>query len=254
MGKCFLHGNGGGSKGVELNFCVVGSTSEPVKPTENTIWINTDKEITGWAFCATEPSEPFNGMVWIATGSNDKASFNALKNHCVRVNPLSAKQHVDGVWLPVDSAISQNGTWVELLNGELYIYGNECAGVTGGWDQVGSLASFTLNAANIDFSYTYDGGLANLHTNKPIDLTPFSKLNVLLDLTISGGLETYTGIGIMNTKPTTAYDVSYTAYKGTVVTSTQQILTLDISAFVGEYYVGFGFVISKGIIYKIWLE
>ena len=42
--------------GVELNFEVVGGTTEPVNPVENTIWINTDTEITNWFF---SPSNPY---------------------------------------------------------------------------------------------------------------------------------------------------------------------------------------------------
>lgn len=36
--------------GVGLNFKVVGGTSAPVNPRENTIWVNTESEITGWEF------------------------------------------------------------------------------------------------------------------------------------------------------------------------------------------------------------
>jgi hypothetical protein len=43
---------GGGSN--PLNFKVVGGTSEPANPKENTIWINTDENITDWAFSADE--------------------------------------------------------------------------------------------------------------------------------------------------------------------------------------------------------
>ena len=38
-----------------LNFKVVGGTTEPVSPKENTIWVNTDTEITDWAFSNKNP-------------------------------------------------------------------------------------------------------------------------------------------------------------------------------------------------------
>ena len=41
--------------GVELGFEVVGGTVAPASPKENTIWINTDAEITGYIFSATDP-------------------------------------------------------------------------------------------------------------------------------------------------------------------------------------------------------
>lgn len=48
-----LEGFGGGSN--PLNFKVVGGTVQPDNPKENTIWINTDTEITSWDFSATQP-------------------------------------------------------------------------------------------------------------------------------------------------------------------------------------------------------
>lgn len=45
-----LHGFGGGSSGTELNFEIVGGTTQPSNPTENTIWVNTDTPITKYYF------------------------------------------------------------------------------------------------------------------------------------------------------------------------------------------------------------
>jgi hypothetical protein len=46
-----------GAGGSSLNFTVVGGTTEPANPKENTIWVNTDQEITGWCFSAKEPND-----------------------------------------------------------------------------------------------------------------------------------------------------------------------------------------------------
>lgn len=53
MAKGFKMGGGGGAP---LNFKVVGGTSAPSNPKENTIWVNTDSAITGWHFGAEEPN------------------------------------------------------------------------------------------------------------------------------------------------------------------------------------------------------
>lgn len=53
MAKGFKHGAGGGTS---LNFKVVGGTSAPSNPKENTIWVNTSNKITAWAFSADEPN------------------------------------------------------------------------------------------------------------------------------------------------------------------------------------------------------
>lgn len=53
MGTALITRRGGGAA---LNFKVVGGTTEPLNPAENTIWVNTDTEITAWAFSADDPS------------------------------------------------------------------------------------------------------------------------------------------------------------------------------------------------------
>lgn len=52
MAKGFKHGAGGSNP---LNFKVV-SNPQPANPSENVIWMDTDTEITGWAFSASDPS------------------------------------------------------------------------------------------------------------------------------------------------------------------------------------------------------
>ena len=49
--------NAGGGAGGGLNFKVVGGTSAPASPKENTIWVNTSTAITSWDFSATEPTK-----------------------------------------------------------------------------------------------------------------------------------------------------------------------------------------------------
>ena len=48
-------GIAGSGSGAGLNFKVVGGTTQPSNPSENTIWVNTDKEIAGWIFSAKNP-------------------------------------------------------------------------------------------------------------------------------------------------------------------------------------------------------
>ena len=51
-----IFGVAGSYEGVELNFNVVGGTSTPSNPAENTIWVNTSTAIKEWHFSAREPS------------------------------------------------------------------------------------------------------------------------------------------------------------------------------------------------------
>lgn len=113
MAKGLKHGTGGGSP---LNFKVVGGTSAPSDPKENTIWVNTDAEITSWAFSATEPKTPAAGMVWISVGVSSPTEFNALKKNNLTVYPMSAKQYVGGAWVAKGSSSYQSGAWKSAQN------------------------------------------------------------------------------------------------------------------------------------------
>ena len=48
---------GGGS--AALNFKIVGGTTAPSSPSENTIWVNTSTPISDWIFSASQPSRAF---------------------------------------------------------------------------------------------------------------------------------------------------------------------------------------------------
>ena len=110
IGPCAVSGGGGG-----LNFNLVGGLTQPTDPVENTIWVNTDFEITGYIFSATEPAEIEPGMVWIYTNTFSPFVFNALKKNCLEVYPFSVKQWIDDALVDVPASIYQNGEWVEIL-------------------------------------------------------------------------------------------------------------------------------------------
>lgn len=158
----------GGSGGV--NFKVVGGTTEPASPKENTIWVNTSVTIPSWVFSATEPGSPVEGMVWISTGTNSTVTFNALKKNDVQVYPQSAKQYVGGAWVSVDAKTYQGGEWVDWA---FYLYKS---GDTDGWKQdttSGFTVEFQEDCLYSSFSKScsnaaYNG---NLSFNEAVDLT-----------------------------------------------------------------------------------
>lgn len=89
----------GASGGTGVNFKIVGGTTQPTTARENTIWVNTDTAISGWAFSASAPAEPVEGMVWLQTGTYSNVEFNALRKNGIQVYPLAAKQYVDSAWV-----------------------------------------------------------------------------------------------------------------------------------------------------------
>ena len=103
--------------GASLNFKVVGGTTQPINPTENTIWVNTSTAIGEWQFSATQPTTRVDGSalvvgdVWIKTGVNSGGEFNALKKNGIMLYPIACYQRVGSSWAFASSSVYQNGSW-----------------------------------------------------------------------------------------------------------------------------------------------
>lgn len=163
-----------------LNFKVVGGTTEPDNPKENTIWVNTAQKITGWYFHPTQPENMGNGEVWFCTGATSLAAFDALKKNSIMVYPLNANQMVDGALVNVTAKSYQNGEWVDWI---LYLYdkGNLFENVTGGWDvntYGGATLKFNASSVRITAANTGTACRATMRTKNKIDVTNASKLRV----------------------------------------------------------------------------
>lgn len=107
-----LNMNGGGAA---LNFRIVGGTTAPANPQENTIWVNTANTVTSWALAFDAPSEPKEGMVWVTIGSSGYNTFNALKKNTLAVAPMAAKQYVGGAWVSRDGKICIDQEWKDFV-------------------------------------------------------------------------------------------------------------------------------------------
>lgn len=180
MGEAFIVRRGGGGAG--LNFKVVGGTEAPANPKENTIWVNTPVEITGYLLAAEQPAELTEGLVWIKTGTSSGVAFNALKKNVLTVYPLSAMQVIGGSWQKVTSVSYQGGEWVSWWDGELYTPGN----TYDGWMEVemalnatnptkGTLAVTNGESSMKVTQNTASGGKAYVYRKK-IDLTKYNTL------------------------------------------------------------------------------
>ena len=239
---------GGGSRGKALNFAVVGGTSAPSNPTENTIWVNTDTTITSWLFDTTIPSNPSEGMVWIFTGAYSAGEFNILTENDLRVYPLFAKQYINGAWVDIDSKSYQDGVWVDWTT-HLYKYGDKCeANDTGSWVAVGKSHSWdydngwpngnayaptvTWNSDNVTLSEEPSYRASIFYKNEKINLSKYNKLVFDGFSSGSGSVTLYIWSSI-----DTYYSVNVVASKELSNTS-RGLATISIDALNGEYYVG----------------
>lgn len=109
-----LHGFGGSSGGTELNFEIVGGTTQPMNPKENMIWVNTNAEITGWYFTNTQPSNMTEGEVWFTTSVGSAVPINLFKENNATVYPIDSKQYISGALVSKSIKIYKNNAWIGL--------------------------------------------------------------------------------------------------------------------------------------------
>lgn len=235
------------STGAGLNFDIVGNP-QPTNPAYNTIWVDTDVEITGWDFSAAEPANPAEGMVWFSTGTESTVAFNALKENSVMVYPISAKQYSGGAWVSMTAKSYRNGAWEDwfVWNGQLYQNGNEFTNETGGWYATGSAsldesdnAVVTRNANSIRLSFISGGRKTiELKTRKPIDLTNFNLV------TFDGYI--HPGTGAASGKEANGYLYVYKIDSGSLSSAARvsipnkgvsETVTIDVSGLSGEHYI-----------------
>ena len=236
MGTCILYGNAGSGGG--LNFKVVGGTVQPANPKENTVWVYTEAEMTGWVFSMEAPENPEEGLVWIKVGTVDTFAFNALRRNGIVICPMYAKQYIGFEWITKTARIYQNGAWAEIITiQKLYDNGDTFDAITGGWKNFGS-GSFGDSWLHVMVGRDYNG--VQFWTMKSVDLTGYSKLNAKVT-----DYSRTCYIGVNNTLPKDRYwntegfrndsdceAISTIKGNGTV--------TVDISELTGLFYIWIG--------------
>lgn len=250
---------GGGS--ISLNFKVVGNP-QPENPSENTIWVNTDVEITGWEIAPAAPETAVEGMVWIEAGTSGEIVFNVLKKNSIQIFPLSAKQYISGEWVDGEAQIYQNGAWAEWWNGVLFENADQYENITGGWvkgysyGNAGTTA--TIDDAGITLS-TVSGSAINVETAKKVSLSGHSTLHANATVTSrTSSSANYLWLACTESSGVAPADNTNVPTKTSakITTLGEVTLSLDVSNVDGEYFVVFGATVGgMGVtVNKIWLE
>ena len=189
--------------GAGLNFKIVGGTAQPASPKENTIWVNTDLEITGWGF-DTEPAEYLTtGGVWIKTSTNGNVEFNALKKNGICIYPQSCMQWDGTKYLSKDVKVYKNGEWLALKI--WFLQGGEpYRDATGGWAVIdtpnGAHQPATIDGDGITF-LTTSNTYREIATVLPVDFTNINTLYFSVPrISLSGGDYRRFSMGINSTR------------------------------------------------------
>lgn len=123
----------------EMNFRIVGGTTQPEEPVENTIWVNTSTTIAKWNFGGASVSSPVEGMVFIPTYQETASAFSLFKDNEAWFYPGVVSQYESGSWVNKSAQIYQNGAWKALVvKSTLYSNGDQCTTLTGGWETAGN--------------------------------------------------------------------------------------------------------------------
>lgn len=242
----------GGSGGAGLNFKIVNGTTQPTSPGENTIWVNTPTEITGYVFSATQPESPTAGTVWISTGVSSPVAFNAMKKNGLWVYPQNCYQYINDTWTTKTAKTYQDGTWVDWVT-YLYATGNEYESLTGGWSgvvvdfgaAVGIMPTVTKGATSITAEVTTMYRSGQLITANSIDLSTYNTLSFNVAALVAGGEDNdnyYPCVGVFSQK---GGNYQNTAIAKAFATTTG-IIDVDISN-VTAGYVGVGLYYNNNV-------
>ena len=228
-----MYGFGGGGS-TSLNFKIVGNP-KPANPSENMIWVNTDKKITNWSFQAEQPENMADGSIWVKTGTSSSAEFNALKKNGVHVYPLSAKQYVSGALVDVEAKTYINGEWTEWAPPTVYLMksgeGNPNDFEVGVYSD--GYGSCTVTAEYISVSVAK---LLSFQKKETVDLTRYKTVHFNVDCTKATDGKFHLCASKESLIGNYLTDLSAPAMVAPVVGVRE--LKLDVTNLSGNYYIG----------------
>lgn len=237
--------NAGGVGGANLNFAVVGGTTQPSNPKANTIWVNTDTAISSYAFSTTEPSNPTAGMVWFQTGSASSVAFPATEENVIMVYPNACKQFVSGAWVGKTAMSYLNNTWASwslvvydkgdenTFSAIGYIWGSAARAA------VPSVDYYNTSGAKITENNVYDAGVAGWHNTGGLCVSDAVDLSGYSTLTFE-----YTGVNYNNavvfyvSTEGDSYNENRDLHVAATTGSGTLSKTLNIANLSGMYHIG----------------
>lgn len=244
--------SGGGGTG--LNLKVVGGTTQPENPRENTIWINTDTAITGYVLSPTQPESVAEGVVWLKT-ADEGVEINVGKKNAVLLHLADGKLYTGGTWANVEGWAYAGGNWQQFAFERLYLFraGVDNTELTGGWTSDGYTDNGTKNYYGtvkiaddyIEFvskSPGYRGG----GTAKKVDLQGFRKITAICSSSNTDGTSDF---GISNIKDANRNKSVATIDGGP--NFTKKMLSINLDNAQGSYYVTFRRIAK---VYEVYAE
>lgn len=196
------------------------------------------------------------GQVWIQTGTESPAAFNALKKNAIQLCPIMAYQYISGAWVSKAAQSYIGGAWVDWA---MYLIndGADNTALTGGWQA--ATWGFTSSIVNPTITFNGDAMVAQItvtetsgneiakggiSTANAIDLTDVSSIEINLSANAyGGGYPSDGGNAVVEFVCGETSSAAVNVYT-TVVTKgsvTDQTFAIDTSSLAGDYYIGVRF-------------
>ena len=242
----------------QLNFTIVGGTTKPSSPSNNTIWVKTSTSITRWIIGLTAPTSPVAGMVWVCVDTHGSAvnSFVTVDN--IVLNVTKVYQYTNSQWVAVEAHLYQSSAWTQLLH-RTYLFdnGTDNTALTGGWQVYNATGSGGGGSASIGSEYLYVGYHgsnsrdSSIFTKNLINVAEYKKLCAYVKIT---SVSNWFAVGLANSRAADASTGCFTHYKTSNVTGSYLTLEVDISSATSTYYVGVYGNVANAYVYAVWFE
>ena len=252
MAEAFIVRRGG----VGIAFAVVGGTTQPSNPKENTVWVNTSTSIPNTYVQAFEPDSPTVGDVWIntwyASDGNGNAVYSEImtvtitKNPFIRIAAKSGKQWNGTEWVQLATRVYKNGTWspdllVILMDGSWGPLGHPTKGYHSN-SITNDTYTFSYNDGYMYLKSKSEGaGHYRIYIETSIDVTPYNTMTAV-GYTISSLCHGWIFLNkeIKGSTSVLGGDSYYTEDINSASATNPLIVTSDISSAEGKMYFGLG--------------
>ena len=227
-----------------LNYKIVGGTTQPTDPSENTIWVNTNIEISTHGFDFENPftgENIANGTVWFKTSNSGDVSLKLFKKDECLVYLKSCQQYVNGVWSEKTTLIYQDGKWKIVAGISFYLFNGttDVTDVSGSWSKWSGASGGTIEISSGVMKMKAPAAEAarsnaTFGHSKTVDLTAYKTITVTTN-SIPTRSEDRSYVAV--------YDSSKTKLASATLTKSTTSTTLDVSGISGKCYIGF-YVVS----------
>ena len=232
---------GGGA----LKLKIVGGTTQPSNPKENTLWIKTSDSI-GNVYIHQKnigfPTTPTVGDVIIYSGANAYADpIVILEKPNITIEPQFCFQYANSGWIGRESAYFSNSTWHQLSY--LVVYTDEILAPVSGWEAYATKMSSATATAGLP-TISQNGNAVDVKAASgrrgtaaylaKIDFSKYASMQ-LKCTTSAAALHEF---GVVAELPESNY--TFLAYKQEQNKATSKTMSVDISSISSEGYIAIG--------------